>query len=296
MLEHRRRPGRARGRSRPLSPRFSVTKTLLWLALLSALCPAAAQAQTSADSSIVLQWTAPGDDGTVGRASSYDLRYRTTAITGVDTLTWWNGATQATGEPVPGVSGATDSLRVRGLLPLTTYYFIIKAADEVPNWSGYSNVATKATSGDNVAPAAIADLTITGSTGTTLSVRWTAPGDDGATGTATSYDIRYSTSAITSANWASATSITGEPAPLGAGTVQTFTVTGLQPSQTYYVAMKTSDERSNISALSNVPNGSTLDTIPPAPVRDMSYEQGGRTGIEEVAWVEPAAGDGSHAQ
>ncbi len=296
MLKHRRTLNRARARSGPISSRFSATKTLIWLALLLALWPAAAQAQTSADSSIVLQWTAPGDDGTVGRASSYDLRYRTAAITGTDTLSWWNSATQATGEPIPGVSGATDSLRVRGLQPVTTYYFIIRAADEVPNWSGYSNVAVKATSGDNVAPAAIADLTVTGTTGTTIAVRWTAPGDDGTTGTATSYDIRYSTSAITSANWASATSATGEPAPLGAGTVQTFTVTGLQPSQTYYVAMKTTDDRSNISGLSNVPSGTTLDTIPPAPVRDLSYEQGRWTGTEEIAWVEPAAGDEDHAQ
>ena len=296
MLEHRRTLRRARGRSGPISSRISAAKTLIWLALLLALFPVTALAQTSADSSIVLQWTAPGDDGTVGRATSYDMRYRTVAITGTDTTSWWNSATQATGEPVPGVSGATDSLRVRGLQPLTTYYFIVRAADEVPNWSGYSNVAVKATSGDNVAPAAIADLSVTGTTGTTLSLRWTAPGDDGATGTATSYDIRYSTSAITSANWASATTVTGEPVPLGAGTVQTFTVTGLQPSRTYYVAMKTTDDGSNISALSNVPTGATLDTIPPAPVRDLSYEQNGGTGIEEVAWIEPSAGDENHAQ
>ncbi len=32
--------------------------------------------------SITLDWTATGDDGTVGRASYYDLRYRTTNIVG----------------------------------------------------------------------------------------------------------------------------------------------------------------------------------------------------------------------
>jgi len=244
---------------------------------------------------VVLQWTAPGDDGTVGRASSYDVRYRTTNIAGVDTTTWWNGATPATGEPLPGVSGATDSLRVRGLLPLTTYYFMIRAADEVPNWSGFSNVAVKATSGDNTAPAAVADLSVTTATGTTLALRWTAPGDDGTTGTAASYDIRYSTSAITSANWASATTVTGEPTPLVAGTVQTFTVTGLTPSRTYYVAIRATDDRSNIAALSNVPTGTTLDTIPPAPVRDLSYEQRGSAATDEIALAEPS-GNGDHAQ
>ncbi len=235
-----------------------------------------ATAQTSADSSVVLNWTAPGDDGTTGRATTYDLRYRTTAVAGTDTLTWWNGATAVTGEPIPGVSGASDSLRVRGLQPLTSYYFIIKTADEIPNWAGYSNVALKTTSGDVTAPAAIADLTITGATGTTLSLRWTAPGDDGSTGTASSYDIRYSTSAITSGNWASATPVTGEPVPTAAGTVQTFTVAGLAGSQIYYVAMRATDDRSNVAALSNVASASTADTIPPAAVRDLSF--GGGTG------------------
>ena len=241
------------------------------LLLLGMLRPPAAHAQTPADSTVLLQWTATGDDGTTGRATSYDLRYRTVAITGVDTTSWWNAATTATGEPVPGLSGATDSLRVRGLNPATTYYFVIRAADEVPNWSGFSNVAVKATGGDVIAPGAVADLSVTGTTATSISVRWTAPGDDGTTGTATSYDVRYSTTAITTSNWASATPASGEPTPGVAGTVQNFTVTGLTGSRTYYVAVRTTDEVGNVSALSNVVNGATLDNIPPAPIRDLSY-------------------------
>lgn len=265
------------------------------LTLLSASPPAPALAQTSADSSIVLQWTAPGDDGTTGRATSYDLRYRTVNITGTDTLSWWNAATQVSGEPVPGTAGSTDSMRVRGLQPVTTYYFIIRAADEVPNLSGFSNLAVKATSGDVVAPAAITTLTITGATGTTLALRWTATGDDGTTGTATSYDIRYSTTAITSANWNSATTVTGEPAPLAAGTQQTYTITGLTPSRTYYVAIRATDNGGNLSALSNVPSGSTLDTLPPAPVRDLSYEDGRRLIGEQVVSTDARAEHDAYA-
>ncbi len=255
-------------------PQRWLIPLLVALGLLAVYAVPAA-AQTAADSTITLLWTAPGDDGTVGRANRYDLRYRTTAIVGTDTLTWWNGATVVTGLPSPSASGATDSMKVRGLAPLMTYYFILKAADEVPNWSGYSNVAVKATSGDTSPPAAIADLTVTGATGTSISVRWTAPGDDGATGTATSYDIRYSLSPITSANWGSATAATGEPAPTAAGTAQTFTVTGLSGSKTYYIAMKTTDNAGNISTLSNVASGTTMDTVPPAAVRDLSYDADG---------------------
>ncbi len=100
-------------------------------------------------------------------------------------------------------------------------------------------------------------------------IAWTAPGDDGATGTAASYDIRYSTSAITDANFASATQVTGEPAPAAAGASQTMIVSGLTPSTTYFFAMKTSDEVPNVSALSNVPSLATLappDTTAPVIV------------------------------
>lgn len=263
--------------------RFLFLPVAASLLLAVGLVAPPAAAQTAADSTVTLLWTAPGDDGDVGTASQYDLRYRTTPISGTDTLTWWNGATPVTGLPTPHPAGSTDSMVVRGLQPLTTYYFIIRAADEVPNWSGFSNVATKTTSGDATPPAAIADLTVTGVTGTSLSLRWTAPGDDGTTGTATSYDIRYSTSPITNGNWNSATTVTGEPAPAAAGSQQTFTITGLAGSQTYYVAMKTTDDAGNVSTLSNVANGTTADTIPPAPVHDLSLNPDGEPPAPAVA-------------
>jgi len=251
-------------------------RPLRWLApLLFALVhalgiPAPAAGQTPADSTVTLTWTASGDDGTTGTATSYGLRFRSVGITGTDTTGWWNAATVVAGMPAPRAPGSTDSVKVRGLTPLTTYYFVLRVADEVPNWSGYSNLAVKTTSGDVTAPAAVGDLAVTATTGTSVAVRWTAPGDDGATGTATTYDIRYSTSAITASNWGTATQATGEPAPVVAGTAQTFTVNGLTPSRTYYFAMKATDDAGNVSALSNVPSGTTADTIAPAPVRDLS--------------------------
>jgi hypothetical protein len=131
---------------------------LVLIAATSVLAlPGLAAAQTV---STTLLWTAPGDDGMVGRASSYALRYRTTAIVGTDTLSWWNAATAVSGLPAPGVSGATDSVVVSGLDATKTYYFVLRTADEVPNWSGYSNVAIKAASVDATPPAAITDLAV----------------------------------------------------------------------------------------------------------------------------------------
>jgi hypothetical protein len=261
-------------RSAPQTERIPLWMLVLafvaGLLLLGMLKPPAAGAQTPADSSVVLHWTAPGDDGNIGQATSYDVRYRTVAIVGTDTTSWWNAATTISGEPAPGVAGASDSMRVSGLNPTTTYYFMIRTADEVPNWSGFSNVAVKTTSGDLTAPSAIANLNATGATATSVSMSWTAPGDDGNVGTATSYDIRYSTSPITLANWGSATQATGEPTPTAAGTSQNYTLSGLSGSTTYYVAIRTTDNSGNVSGLSNVINRTTLDNVAPAPVRDLS--------------------------
>ncbi|HZG77142.1 MAG TPA: DNRLRE domain-containing protein, partial [Paenibacillus sp.] len=55
--------------------------------------------------------------------------------------------------------------------------------------------------GDSVAPAAVTDLSGSQTTWKSTQLSWTAPGDDGAVGTAASYDIRYHTAPITVNNW-----------------------------------------------------------------------------------------------
>ncbi|RED56597.1 fibronectin type III domain-containing protein [Cohnella lupini] len=111
--------------------------------------------------------------------------------------------------------------------------------------------------GDATAPAAIGNLSSGTVTAASVSLNWTAPGDDGSTGTATSYDVRYSLSAINAGNWASATPATGEPTPVAAGGSQSFVVTGLSANTAYYFAVKTQDEVPNVSALSNVATATT---------------------------------------
>src|SRR6185369_8968497 len=118
---------------------------------------------------------------------------------------------------------------------------------------------------DTTPPAAVTNLTVSSVTSSSATLLWVSPGDDGNTGTATSYDIRYSTANITDANWGSATQATGEPAPAVAGTSQSFTVNGLAANTTYYFALKTTDDAGNISPLSNVPNRATSNAPPAAP-------------------------------
>jgi hypothetical protein len=98
--------------------------------------------QLSADG-ITLTWTAPGDDDDSGTASIYDIRYSEIDITG-DT---WSTAVKVSGESKPKAAGEDESFQVSGLDQNTTYYFAVKAADEIPNWSPLSNIATGTTLG-----------------------------------------------------------------------------------------------------------------------------------------------------
>ncbi len=229
--------------------------------------PRHATAQTVTWNSVQLSWTAPGDDSLTGTAAQYDLRYSTVSITSTN----FSSATRFVATPAPTAPGTRQTVTVTGLQPNTTYYFAIKTADEVPNWSGISNLVSRSTlaAPDTIRPAPVATLAIVGSTETSASLRWTAVGDDSLTGTATSYDIRYSTAPITTANWGTATQVSNEPVPAAAGTVTNLTVSGLTRQTTYYFAMKVTDDAGNPSALSNVVNVTTPDQTPPAAVRDL---------------------------
>jgi hypothetical protein len=104
---------------------------------------------------------------------------------------------------------------------------------------------------DTTAPAAISDLEATATGCESVTLAWTAPGDDGNEGRASSYDVRYSTAVITAGNWASATQCAGEPTPKTAGQAETFVVGGLTIGTDYHFACKATDDNGNESNLSN---------------------------------------------
>lgn len=108
-------------------------------------------------------------------------------------------------------------------------------------------------SSDTTAPSAVSSLAAaTGANRGEVNLTWSAPGDDAAVGTAASYTIKYSTSAITTdALFNAASTVAGVPAPQVAGTSQSVTIAGFTPGTTYYFAMKAQDEVPNVSALSN---------------------------------------------
>jgi phosphodiesterase/alkaline phosphatase D-like protein len=241
-----------------------------WVAIVAALGLGGAmpvEAQTTWNT-VRLTWTTPGDDSLAGTASQFDLRYSTSPITAAN----FGSATRFVGTPTPGPSGQQQSVNVTGLSPATTYYFAIKTGDDIPNWALISNVVNRTTlsAPDTLRPAAVANVSVQSVTDSSAILAWTATGDDSLTGTAASYDIRYSTSPITAANFASATQATAEPAPGASGSPQTFTVRNLNRQVTYYFAMKVTDDVGNVSAVSNVPSATTTDTMAPARIGDLA--------------------------
>ena len=85
-----------------------------------------------------------------------------------------------------------------------------------------------------------------------ITLRWTTPGDDGLSGRATAYEIRFSGQLLTAANFGAAMLVPGPPAPGLAGSPDSLTVSGLAPGAGYYFAMRTRDDFSNWSPVSNV--------------------------------------------
>ena len=287
------RTGNTRGsKSRPnnqTSARTIAAAAFTVLILLASSTHAALQAEATSSDAVTLTWTAPGDDGDVGTASEYDVRYSTSPITESS----FGSATQAAGEPSPQAAGSSESFTVTGLQPGTTYYFALKTADEIPNWSLISNVVSAKTDPEQVPPAAVANLHKTDSTSTTVTIAWTAPGDDGNTGTASEYDIRYAASPITDANWNSATQVSGEPSPKAAGGTESFTVTGLSPNTTYYIALKTADEVPNWSLLSNSASGGTaVEAVAPSAIANLGAGNETETSIR-LSWTAPGDDGGT---
>ena len=119
-----------------MNPRGTALVAILVVALTLTLGPAPAGAQGGAADTVVLAWTAPGDDGDVGTATQYEMRMSGSPIDDAN----WSGAAPVSGLPSPLVAGTRQSVVVPGLTRGTIYYFAIRSADESGNWSGISNV------------------------------------------------------------------------------------------------------------------------------------------------------------
>jgi hypothetical protein len=132
---------------------------------LLALAPLIAHAQAA--DTVVIAWTAPGDDGNAGTASGYDVRYSESPI---DAGTF-DGAARIEDVPSPAHAGTRQHFTVRGLTRGTTYYFAMRSVDDAGNWSGISNLVRFDWTVDTAPPAAPHGAT-GGKEGNSVSIAW----------------------------------------------------------------------------------------------------------------------------
>ncbi|MDI6641863.1 MAG: fibronectin type III domain-containing protein, partial [Elusimicrobiota bacterium] len=213
---------------------------------------------------IQLQWTAVGDDGTINNIinGKYHIKFASfPANWETANYEYRNGpwSTGTVSEPV--TPNRTETVIVTGLTGAVTYYFYLKTADEVPNWSEVSN--TTSTYAKAIPPGSITNLScLPGSLNVKLT--WTAPGDDDYSGNITSgiYEIRWTTAGpiTTEADWDNVPSEKSAPyyyipprvlisTSTTVGATETYTVTGLLNGVTYYFAIKTADENMLFSGI-----------------------------------------------
>ncbi len=137
---------------------------------------------------------------------------------------------------------------------------------------------------DAIAPFAIVDLVCTDIAATSVTLSWTATGDDTSAGRAGEYDVRYARSQINEAGFATASQTTGEPVPKAAGQTERFTVTGLSSNTRYYFAVKAADESDNWSPVSNSPD-TTSDVPDLYNITSHIDEDAGGVYSPDGAWI-----------
>ncbi len=140
---------------------------------------------------------------------------------------------------------------------------------------------------DQAAPSAVADLSALAISAGTVKLTWTAAGDSGGSGTASTYTIKTATYALTEQNFGGVAALDGAPAPLAAGSAQSVVAAGLSGGATYYFALKTTDDAGNASGLSNVVSAYVAGG-PSVAVGQVAHLVTGGAGQITVTYLEPS--------
>ncbi len=162
---------------------------------------------------------------------------------------------------VSGVAALIVSKYAGSITPEEVRHRLISTVDKVATLpdsfgAGRLNAFRALQDDDGISPDSVTDLSVVESGQNTISLTWTAPRDEG-NGSASIYDIRYSKAPISSVNFDGAIQVVPTKPAQGAGTIEELTVADLDPSTTYYFALKAIDVFGNVSAISNVVMGTT---------------------------------------
>ena len=167
----------------------------------------------------------------------------------------------------------SHSISLSGLDPATTYHYRVKSVDEASNITFSEDytftTASLTQSGVNTtetvsisAPTAISTLAVGGYDQSSAALEWNVASVNA--DQSLEYEVRYSTSPITTDNYGSATTAQLTPIYHGdlspEGTLRTYIVAGLNPNTTYYFALKSKHQHSEWSPISNTVSITTTRT------------------------------------
>jgi len=107
-------------------------------------------------------------------------------------------------------------------------------------------------SADTTAPGAISNLTaVPGDSDKSVGLAWTAPGDDGSSGTAVRYHVWFNTEPITTGNLGDCKELAMPIAPQAAGTSEHFAFQMPEADKLYYFVVQAQDEAENLGPISS---------------------------------------------
>jgi len=247
-----------------------------------------------------------GSKGTVVKLTNLDL----SSVNNANAEYYFHDAAQGTadgskdtGDGISngdiGMSLVSNGSSISGLLPISMETFYL--GSDQPQNIGETLRDQKITTVkkiyteqifDDLAPGAITDLTISDITEQTITLTWTAPGDDGiANGPATSYQLYYAkeTPGDNIGLWIQnqAQPANNLPAPGAPGENQQFAITFTQSKIEYYFVLVAIDEVGNQSAYSNIVSGITVS------VELAAFEANVVNDKVEISWRTAAEADNS---
>jgi hypothetical protein len=177
-----------------------------------------------APDSVVLNWTAPGNDGMTGTAARYQLKATGLAS---DVTNFTSGV--RTDLPAPDPAGAAERFALAVSAPGSRLYFCLRALDAAGNVASPSNVV--------VVLLPVSDGTQVTTLGafsagdSTVVLRWRAPG-----ATLSGYEVRGARAPLDDASW-SAAPLQRAHAP-AAGALDSLKIGGLEPGASWWFAVR----------------------------------------------------------
>ncbi len=221
--------------------------------------PSNLTASAASSSQIDLTWTASTDNVGV-------VNYRVERCQGA-------GCSSFTEIATPTGTTYSDT----GLTASTSYSYRVRAADAVPNLSGYSNTASATTQAppDTQAPTPPSNLTASATSSSQINLTWTASTDNVGV-------VNYRVERCQGAGCSSFTQIA---TPTGTS----YSDTGLSASTTYSYRIRAADAVPNLSDYSNTASATTQ--VPPTAPSNLVVVAASSNEID-LAWTASTSGQG----